>query len=198
LKRIDEEMLDALLDAGIEWERVGRHTLKGKIRDLIAEVDEAWARRKRRNYLIGRKWDLQLDIDTVGIAAELALKGNRVVIARYRLEQIKELKERVAKLESDISFLAKDPAKFNRENQITEDVIQRAKEVDFRTLHEFDSRGWGRCPFHEDKNPSFHIHTPSNRVKCWSGACNWQGDTIQFVMEREGLTFHEAVRRLAG
>jgi hypothetical protein len=48
------------------------------------------------------------------------------------------------------------------------------------------------CPFHDDKHPSMSIK--DNRFRCWS--CGWKGDAIDFVMKKEGCTFHEAVRRL--
>jgi hypothetical protein len=195
MKKFYEDTLEALIDASIGWNQTGHQVLKAKIRDLIAETDEKWAREQRKDCLISQKWRLQDEVDMKEVAADLALRRNCMVMVRYRLEQIQEMKKAVEKLESEIRFLAMDPTRV-REDQITDEMIQRAKEVDFRQLHEFDARGWGLCPFHPDRSPSFHIHTASNRAKCWSGVCNWQGDTIAFVMEREGLKFHEAVRRL--
>ncbi|PZO88578.1 MAG: hypothetical protein DI626_01415 [Micavibrio aeruginosavorus] len=51
------------------------------------------------------------------------------------------------------------------------------------------------CPFHADRNPSFHIDTRKNRYRCY--ACGAEGDAIQFLMEIDGLSFREAVLQLA-
>ena len=51
------------------------------------------------------------------------------------------------------------------------------------------------CPFHEDRDPSFHVWPESQRWKCFS--CNRSGDAFSFVMEKEGVEFPEALRMLA-
>ncbi|OQX67114.1 MAG: DNA primase [Sorangiineae bacterium NIC37A_2] len=52
----------------------------------------------------------------------------------------------------------------------------------------------GLCPFHGEKTPSFHVHEDRGFYHCFG--CQASGDVIKFVMEIEGLTFIEAVRRL--
>ena len=52
----------------------------------------------------------------------------------------------------------------------------------------------GICPFHKDTDPSFLIDTRDNHFHCFG--CGKQGDSINFLMELEGLSFVEAVRRL--
>ena len=51
------------------------------------------------------------------------------------------------------------------------------------------------CPFHEEKTPSFMVHPEKQIYKCFG--CGKGGNAIHFVMERERLTFPEAVRALA-
>ncbi|AVQ13352.1 Putative DNA primase [Leptospira santarosai] len=53
----------------------------------------------------------------------------------------------------------------------------------------------GRCPFHEDKTPSF-IVTPTKHLWHCMGACKTGGSAIDFVMKREGLGFNEAAEVL--
>src|SRR5579875_2057712 len=51
------------------------------------------------------------------------------------------------------------------------------------------------CPFHEEKTPSFSV-TPSRGLwYCFS--CHEGGDVITFVRRIDGLSFAEAVERLA-
>ncbi|WP_124057417.1 DNA primase [Vaginisenegalia massiliensis] len=51
------------------------------------------------------------------------------------------------------------------------------------------------CPFHEDKNPSFSVHTGKQIFKCFS--CGRGGNVFGFLQEIEGLSFPEAVRKAA-
>lgn len=54
---------------------------------------------------------------------------------------------------------------------------------------------WGCCPFHDEKSPSFHIRPERGSYKCFG--CGKGGDIYRFVEETEGLTFREALERLA-
>ncbi|GGB35555.1 DNA primase [Roseibium aquae] len=54
---------------------------------------------------------------------------------------------------------------------------------------------WACCPFHQEKSPSFHVDDRRNRYKCFG--CGASGDHFRFLIETEGLSFPEAVERLA-
>jgi DNA primase len=58
------------------------------------------------------------------------------------------------------------------------------------------SRFQALCPFHQEKTPSFSIDPVRQRYHCFG--CKAGGDAISFVREHEGLTFTDAVRKLAG
>ncbi|OMI15151.1 DNA primase, partial [Leptospira weilii serovar Heyan] len=49
-----------------------------------------------------------------------------------------------------------------------------------------------KCPFHDDRTPSFVVTPVKNLWHCM-GACKTGGSAIDFVMKREGLGFNEAV-----
>ena len=51
------------------------------------------------------------------------------------------------------------------------------------------------CPFHAEKTPSFYVSPDKNIWKCFG--CGKGGDAIKFVMEYEGLSFTEAILKLA-
>jgi DNA primase len=53
----------------------------------------------------------------------------------------------------------------------------------------------GLCPFHNEKTPSFNVLEDRGIFKCFG--CGKGGDVFSFVMQIEGLTFPEAVQKLA-
>lgn len=53
----------------------------------------------------------------------------------------------------------------------------------------------GLCPFHDDHRPSMRVNPERQSFKCW--ACGTGGDCFTFVMERDRLTFPEALELLA-
>lgn len=53
----------------------------------------------------------------------------------------------------------------------------------------------GLCPFHDEKTPSFNVNVSRGFFHCFG--CGEGGDVIAFLMKVDGLTFTEAVERLA-
>jgi DNA primase len=53
----------------------------------------------------------------------------------------------------------------------------------------------GLCPFHTEKTPSFNVVEDKGIYKCFG--CGEAGDVFSFVMKIEGLTFPEALQKLA-
>ena len=51
------------------------------------------------------------------------------------------------------------------------------------------------CPFHSEKTPSFHINAAKGLYHCFG--CGESGDAIKFVQKQEGLSFVDAVHKLA-
>ncbi|RFC66069.1 DNA primase [Fulvimarina endophytica] len=55
---------------------------------------------------------------------------------------------------------------------------------------------WACCPFHGENSPSFHCEDDKGRYHCFG--CGASGDHFKFLIENEGVSFPEAVERLAG
>lgn len=53
----------------------------------------------------------------------------------------------------------------------------------------------GLCPFHDDHRPSLYVNQTKQIFKCF--ACGAGGDVLKFVQLKEGLTFPQALERLA-
>jgi len=53
----------------------------------------------------------------------------------------------------------------------------------------------GLCPFHREKTPSFSVSSTKQLYYCFG--CGKGGSAIRFLMDYEGLSFREAVERLA-
>jgi len=55
---------------------------------------------------------------------------------------------------------------------------------------------WGLCPFHKEKSPSFKVDNERRNYHCFG--CGASGGAFKWLAESEGLSFPEAVERLAG
>lgn len=62
-------------------------------------------------------------------------------------------------------------------------------------LRKAGARWTGRCPFHEERTPSFSVNAADKLYYCFG--CGKGGDVITFVRETENLEFADAVEWLA-
>lgn len=80
-----------------------------------------------------------------------------------------------------------------------EEVLEK---LDLRAFYASELPSWrqsGReasasCPFHEDRRPSFSVNLETGLWRCHAGCGG--GDVFAFVMQRYGLTFPQALRKL--
>ena len=66
---------------------------------------------------------------------------------------------------------------------------------DFVTLRRRGVNLLGLCPFHNEKTPSFTVSPAKGIFKCFG--CGKGGNSVNFIMEHENLTYPEALKWLA-
>jgi DNA primase len=66
---------------------------------------------------------------------------------------------------------------------------------DFITLKKRGANLLGLCPFHGEKSPSFTVSPSKGIYKCFG--CGKAGNSVNFIMEHESLSYPEALRYLA-
>jgi DNA primase len=83
--------------------------------------------------------------------------------------------------------------------EIVDQIRQAADIVDIASLYtSLKRRGRkhiGLCPFHSEKDPSFTVDSEKQLFHCFG--CGVGGDVFSLVMEKENLTFPEALNYLA-
>ena len=77
---------------------------------------------------------------------------------------------------------------FNRVNIV--DVVS-----DYVDLKKSGVNYKGLCPFHHDHTPSFVVSPSKGIAHCF--VCGGGGNAVKFVMQKEGYSFPEAIRKLA-
>ena len=82
----------------------------------------------------------------------------------------------------------------------TKERVRDATDIVDLIGSKLDLRRQGRnyvahCPWHNDTRPSLQINTDKQIWKCW--VCDIGGDVFNFLMQDEGLSFPEALRKLA-
>jgi len=85
---------------------------------------------------------------------------------------------------------------------IPEEVIERIRAgtdivgliSEYISLRQNGPRYIGLCPFHNEKTPSFSVSRDKQLYYCFG--CHASGNAISFVMNMDGMSFVEAVRKL--
>lgn len=67
--------------------------------------------------------------------------------------------------------------------------------ADYIELKRSGSGMKARCPFHDEKTPSFRVSAQKRMYKCFG--CGVGGDVFDFIEKMEGLKFHEVIFKLA-
>jgi hypothetical protein len=126
-------------------------------------------------------WSLMDDYEKYkakGLTMDMLLAGDRMQ------EKAKE----ILRMQGEILSWRRD-----KKDEISPDMIERAKAYPFDQLIDFKHRS-AMCPFHEGNSPALRYYPDKNIVWCFACVKGW--DPIQWVRDKEGVTFQESVRRL--
>ena len=82
-----------------------------------------------------------------------------------------------------------------RSRVVISSVVGRKVSWDRRKTNAGKGDYWACCPFHNEKSPSFHVEDRKGRYHCFG--CKQSGDIFTFLVEKDGVSFPEAVERLA-
>lgn len=85
------------------------------------------------------------------------------------------------------------------DESVIKTVIERTDIVrlvnEYVPLRSKSGRMWGCCPFHHEKTPSFTVNPDRGIFYCFG--CHEGGNAAKFLMKLEGISFPEAIERLA-
>lgn len=104
--------------------------------------------------------------------------------------QIRRLRMRIADVRN-IGRKSVESAQ-SQKVRITDGMIAKAKEFPLDQLIEVNRQGFAKCIWHTDSKPS--MFCKKNFVHCF--VCAKGGDTIALVMQKDSMSFREAVMRL--
>lgn len=189
----DDEALEQMLLAKRDFKERIEPLVRKSITDLIAETEKEWALEARKAYLVITIADFERWLCWKTLQYIYAFGADQIVWARCLLEEIGLLKECLADLTGRLRYLR--PSEDRKVGEITDDMIQRAREYPFEQLATFNRAGFTICPFHEEKSGSLHLNKEGNFVYCF-GSCKRSWDTIGFVMDRDVKKFPDAVKAL--
>jgi hypothetical protein len=125
----------------------------------------------------------ETDEDPVGIEIMLQLFDKNY-------EQIKKLERE----RRNLIQAFKSEGKPQSTDEITDDMIQTAREYPIDRLIDFDRQNRAIAFCHPDKTPSLMWWRKGNKSHCFP--CGKSFDTISVLMERDGMSFFDAVKRL--
>jgi len=125
-------------------------------------------------------WRTQLDI----ILNPAKIPTNEVLKYQYQEPE----RKRVTTVFTEFTDLGKLPLWEKVKRQITvEELVSQYVEL--------NPKGIGKCPFHDDVNPSFSVNVKENYWHCFSGCGG--GSVIDFWMKLNNLDFKEALTDLS-
>ena len=86
------------------------------------------------------------------------------------------------------------PSQRKRANRLRKAVRLHELVSQFTTLHAAGKRLVGHCPLHDDRDCSFTVFLEAETYRC--AVCGAEGDVVMFLMDKESMTFGQALEAL--
>lgn len=195
-EQIGEEAIGIEKDAERYYRMIEIPRIRIEINEFKEEFSKEFRTKKRLEYLDPFITSLEKRISKIWKKYQDAVTRD---IPYWWRSVIRELQD-PGKLEKELrsakveKYLLENPEVLKRIDRVSPEEIARALTFPFDQLIQFNQAGFTSCPFHNEKRFSFHWIKETNRAYCFG--CHWKGDAIQFLRDRDGLNFKEAVRSL--
>ena len=186
-EKADEEAMEAAREREKHYFE-NLPNVKNAITEFKKGFPDEWKNERRVEFLKQRSEEYEQKLVEAQKSYATQFKNDSPYwIRQMSQEKIIRIVNHLKSLKSELRY-----RQSGKGNGITPDMIIRAKEYPLENLVEANHQK-ALCPFHDDKNPSMWIK--KNFYYCFS--CSANGDVIDFVMRRDGLSFQEAVKKLS-
>jgi hypothetical protein len=92
------------------------------------------------------------------------------------------------------TFQPKDKSQRRRADRVRKAVPLHEVVFEFTNLQASDGKLVGHCPFHDDHARSFFVYPETDTYAC--SVCDAEGDVVKFMMDKESMTFGQALECL--
>ena len=182
LNDTDDAFVRAVKTMEGEW----RRDAGNRLRQFRAEVDEEWAKGRRREYLGEAIRKLEREISA--LCGETPDEGTRDDLTRmFNRLRVQDLEHQKGRLAWELRSLSRR----GKRNGLEPFQIEKARAFPMEELVE-TKRGMMLCPLHEDTHPSMLVKKGFGY--CFS--CGGHLDSIGYLMNVRGMRFREAVEAL--
>lgn len=157
------------------------------------DVDLMWAVTRRQECLTGRYFDIRMQMkeDAEYLKNQAADDFEARVWSEAMIEascELQSIRVEQKRLKDWIEQSKSKPV------QITDDMIQAAKDTPIETVVRFDRTGKALAFCHADKTPSLSWNRKGNRAHCFP--CGRSFNAIDVLIARDGFSFIDAVKEL--
>ena len=182
-----------------EWLRIERECererykdvqlMRKEIREWEAEPEMVvFAKAARLRYLKKKRLDA---LEEFQVKRDQCVETIRILGEKHELSQEllligHNLDKKIRGYEVNIAVLE---GRLDKKNLITDEMIERAREYDIKTLLEIGPNGRAKCVFHDGEQYNMDIR--KNFAHCY--VCGDSGDSITIFRKKNGASFREAI-----
>jgi hypothetical protein len=94
------------------------------------------------------------------------------------------------------AFRPRNKSQQRRAGELKKRVRLHDVAFEYMNLQAAGGRLVGHCPFHDDSSRSFSVYPETDTYRC--SVCCAEGDVVRFLMDKESMTFGQALEALEG